>query len=46
MKHQQSVKFESRKDWFMCIAAMVREGITFEAFDFNNEYIIVFTGGY
>ena len=38
--------FQHREDWYKGIAAMVREGVTFEASDWDGTFIIEFSGGY
>lgn len=43
---QQHMRFHDRSEWHRAVAAMVREGVTFEAYKTNEFYIIEFTGGY
>ena len=40
-----TIKFRTEKAWYKAIAAMVREGVTFEADDFDG-LTITLTGGY
>lgn len=43
-------KFHDRESWHKAIAAAVREGVTFEAWDWgmasSHAFVIVYTGGY
>lgn len=40
------ITFQTKEEWYKGIAAMVREGVTFEASDWGGNYTIEFTGGY
>lgn len=40
------IKFQTREEWYKGIAAMVREGVMFDASDWNGEFLIEFSGGY
>jgi hypothetical protein len=41
-----TIKFQTREEWYKGIAAMVREGLTFEACDHEGEWVITLSGGY
>lgn len=45
-----TVKFRSEEAWHRAIAAAVREGVTFEAWDIGmantHAWVIEYTGGY
>ena len=40
------MKFETAKEWYAACAAMVREGCTFEAYKWDGNWYIEFTGGF
>jgi hypothetical protein len=50
MSGQMTVKFHDKASWHAAIAAAVREGLTFEAWDYGmastHAYVIEYTGGY
>lgn len=47
---QQQAKFDDRESWEKAIAAAVREGLTFTAWDrgmaASHAFVIEYTGGY
>ena len=43
---QQHIRFTVETEWLRAIAAMVREGVTFEAYKNAPYWIIELTGGF